>query len=133
MSLERPVVVVAEDDAEIRHLIWERLDAAGYTVCAARDGGDAMRLLQSPSHPQALVLDLNMPVMDGFDVLETMRRWHIAIPTMVLSARSASDDVKRALSLGAKDYLTKPFSEVQLLQRVARLMRRKQPLNTLID
>lgn len=79
--------------------------------------------------PNAMVLDINMPEMGGFGVLEALRATEgiTRIPVLVLTARHASDDVQRAVSLGAKDYLTKPFNEGQLLARVARLLRRPLP------
>jgi two-component system OmpR family response regulator len=75
--------------------------------------------------PDGVVLDINMPGMDGFGVLEVIRSdvklRHVRV--LVLTARHAAEDVKRALSLGAKDFLTKPFNDGQLTARVARLLR----------
>lgn len=117
-------ILVVEDDAPIRQLIRARLRMAGYDVHTARNGNEAIKRILELS-PDAMVLDINMPEIDGFGVLETMRsRPDFPRPaTMVLTARHAEEDVRQALSLGAKDYLTKPFNEVQLLSRVARLLR----------
>lgn len=117
-------ILVAEDDSGIRQIIRTRLEGAGYCVETARNGIEALQLLAS-FHPEGLVLDINMPELDGFGVLERLQRApEMRPPTLVLTARHAADDVKRAVQLGAKDYLTKPFSEAQLLARVGRLMRR---------
>jgi DNA-binding response OmpR family regulator len=117
-------ILVAEDDLGIRDLIRTRLVLAGYDVHTARNGVEAVDRIAS-LRPDAVVLDINMPELDGFGVLAMMP--DIAgigrIPVLVLTARHAADDVRRAVGLGAKDYLTKPFSESQLLARVARLLR----------
>lgn len=73
--------------------------------------------------PDAMVLDINMSEMDGFGVLRTLRAQNRLVPTLVLTARHAAEDVRLAISLGAKDYLTKPFSEQQLLGRISRVLR----------
>jgi two-component system OmpR family response regulator len=118
-------ILVAEDDAGVRELIRTHLRMAGYDVHVARTGVEALsgvRLLE----PIALILDINMPELDGFGVLEALHRNAVRVPVLVMTARHAEEDVHRAVSLGAKDYLTKPFSEGQLLARVIRLLR--QPL-----
>lgn len=125
---DRPIILVAEDDSGIREIARTRLQAAGYQAHTACNGNEAMqRILQL--RPHALILDINMPKMDGFQVLEALaaRQDVKLIPVMVLSARHDSTDVRRAVQLGAKDYLTKPFSEIQLLARVARLLARPIP------
>ena len=117
-------ILVAEDDAGVRDLIRTRLGLAGYDVHTAKTGTEAIRRI-SELRPQALVLDINMPELDGFGVLQAIKtHWKGArIPVLILTARHATDDIMRAMSLGAKDYLTKPFTESQLLARVARLLR----------
>jgi CheY-like chemotaxis protein len=121
---ERRILVV-DDEPFVLELISTRLQIAGYIVTQARDGTRALQSLRE-FIPDGIVLDINMPGLDGFGVLEQMRavpRWS-AIPTMVLTARNRSEDVQRAMSLGARDYLTKPFDDQQLLARVARLVRK---------
>lgn len=119
-----PRVLVVEDDAPIRQLIRTRLRLADYDVHIARNGKEALRRIHE-LRPDAMVLDINMPELDGFGVLQAMRedRSSPRPATMVLTARDAEEDVRRALMLGAKDYLTKPFNETQLLARVSRLLR----------
>ena len=122
MAEAKPSILIAEDDAEIRHLIRERLESAGYQTRLVRDGAEAMAALQGWRFA-GLLLDINMPHVDGFGVLEAGPRVRGFPPVLVLTARHDSADVKRAISLGARDYLTKPFSEAQLLARVKRLVR----------
>jgi DNA-binding response OmpR family regulator len=119
-----PTILIVEDDAGVRQLIRARLGAADYQVHVARNGKEALEAIQRLA-PDAMILDINMPELDGFGVLEAMRGNPAGArpATMILTARHAEDDVRRAMQLGAKDYLTKPFSEAQLLRRVARLLR----------
>lgn len=118
----RTRILVAEDDQGIRELIRTRLDALGYDVHTARNGIEALDRI-SAICPSVLILDINMPGADGFTVLKTIRKRNYAVRVLMLTARHASDDVRRAVELGAKDYLTKPFTEAQLQARVARLLR----------
>jgi DNA-binding response OmpR family regulator len=121
-------VLVVDDDPAILELITLRLDLAGYETRTARDGGDALRAINE-TKPAAMILDINMPHMDGFEVLERLRsRGALAkLPTMVLTARNNVDDVRRAIGLGARDYMSKPFDDRMLLSRVARLLRPPRP------
>ena len=117
-------ILVAEDDAGVRELIRTRLSAAGFDVHTAHNGREAF-LRTLALRPNGVVLDINMPEMDGFAMLEALRQEASVrdTPVLMLTARHAAEDVKRAVSLGARDFLTKPFSDGQLLARVARLMR----------
>ena len=120
----RPRIVVAEDDDAVLELIRTRLELAGYSVSYARDGHEALEVIRTVK-PSALVLDLNMPRLDGFGVLTALKnqKHRAPLPTLVLTARHAGEDVKRCLMLGAKDYLAKPFKDKDLLARVGRLLR----------
>ncbi|WP_310540014.1 response regulator [Phenylobacterium sp.] len=124
----RPRILVAEDDAGIRDVVRTRLEMAGYETHTARTGVEALKRVQELK-PQGLVLDINMPELDGFGVLIALKaRPELRyLPTLMLTARHTPDDIRRAVGLGAKDYLTKPFSENQLLARVARLLRSPIP------
>ena len=118
-------LLVAEDDPTVLELISTRLWLAGYEVFQSRDGSQALAML-GDIRPAGMILDLNMPELDGFGVLEHLKKTPNlrTIPCMVLSARNFADDVERALGLGARDYLMKPFNDQDLLTRVARLVRR---------
>jgi DNA-binding response OmpR family regulator len=116
-------ILVTDDAAAIRELVSTRLILAGHTVFTARNGREAMARMHERRY-DALVLDLNMPELDGYGVLEQMKVFGCARPaTLVLTARHNSEDVKTAIRLGARDYLAKPFDDRQLLMRVARLFR----------
>lgn len=120
-------VLIVEDDPAIRDLLHTRLSLAGYRSQHVSSGWAALQLMQD-FRPNAVILDINMPGLDGFGVLENKRaRGAIRdIPVMVLTARNAADDIRKALALGAKDYLAKPFEDQQMLMRVRRLVRMKR-------
>lgn len=126
-------ILIVEDDPSMRELVRDQLKAAGHGVITARDGPEAIvRLSNFLIH--ALVLDLNLPGMDGFEVLKQIQGIPAVagIPILVLSARHAERDVRRAVVLGAWDYLTKPYTEQQLSRRITRLLRGRfrAPLET---
>tara|TARA_R110002051_G_C8714121_1_gene495933 strand:+ start:1078 stop:1500 length:423 start_codon:yes stop_codon:yes gene_type:complete len=118
-------VVVAEDDPAVLELVRVRLGLAGYAVSHARNGLAAVELIRSVQ-PEVVVLDINMPDLDGFGVLTAMARLRLPRPpaVLMLSARCAGEDIQRCIALGAKDYLAKPFADKDLLARMARLIRR---------
>lgn len=118
-------ILIVEDDPAVLQLIVTRLAIAGYTTFQARNGQEAIRRIAEVM-PAAMVLDINMPVVDGFGVLNQMHRNGQTndIAVLVLTARNQPRDVREAIALGARDYLAKPFKDQQLLARVARLFRR---------
>jgi two-component system OmpR family response regulator len=123
-----PRILIAEDDELILDLLVTRLRIAGYHTTQEKDGAAALAsILRAP--PNACILDVNMPRMDGFEVLRRMRADPLAahVPVLVLTARRAADDIRTAIRLGATDYLSKPFDDGQLLTRVSRLLRRRAP------
>lgn len=120
----RSRILVIDDDPSILELITTRLEIAGYLTFYARDGHEGLNRL-SDVRPAAMILDINMPRLDGFGVLKAMGASGTAsVPTMVLTARNQQDDVRLAISLGARDFLAKPFNDQHLLSRVARLLRK---------
>jgi DNA-binding response OmpR family regulator len=124
-ELARYRILVAEDDAMMHELITTRLELAGYRTLHARDGLEALTRLRDA--PSAMLLDINMPNLDGFGVLREMRKlgYLNRVPTMVLTARNQTADVQEAVKLGARDFMTKPFETPTLLSRVARLLRQR--------
>ena len=120
-------VLVVEDDAFLLELITTRLELAGFDTRSARDGSQALQRL-TEFRPEAMVLDINMPVLDGFGVLIHMQAQGLTekTPTMVLTARNSPEDVAQAIKLGARDYLSKPFRDEQLIARVGRLLVRSR-------
>jgi two-component system OmpR family response regulator len=120
-------VLVVDDDASIRELVSTRLTIAGYAVQTAKDGVEALSRLGERRY-DGMVLDLNMPQMDGFGVLECLGDLpHPPPPTLVLTASHNAEHVAQAVKLGARDYLSKPFDDRQLMMRVARLFRTQAP------
>lgn len=122
-EIKQPRILVVEDDPLVLELITTRLDLAGFHTFSARDGYEGLARLKEVA-PAAMVLDINMPKLDGFGVLRGMKALGIAVPTLVLTARNQSSDVQEALKLGALDFLSKPFQDQQLLMRVGRLLRK---------
>ena len=125
---DAPLIFVAEDEAPILELVVTRVEQAGYRTAHARNGWEAWDGIRTLK-PDAVLLDINMGGMDGFAVLRSLRAHARTrdIPVLMLTARGGLEDVSRAIDLGAQDYLTKPFDERVLLQRVARLVRRREP------
>lgn len=109
-------VLVVEDEPQLARAVAISLHARRYEVEAAPNGSTALRLA-AERPPDAVLLDLGLPDMDGIEVLQVLRRWSGA-PILVVSARSASDEKVRALDAGADDYITKPFSMDELLARL---------------
>lgn len=126
----RHKIVIAEDDPGIFELLTVRLELAGYHTIGARDGYQAIDRIRH-SQPSIVVLDIGMPYLDGFGVLEFLQQHATEryIPTLVLTARHSETDVQRAIGLGAADFLAKPFDDRQLLIRVARLVKLREQLD----
>jgi DNA-binding response OmpR family regulator len=120
-------VLVVDDEPYLVELIVTRLELAGFETRFARNGTEALVRLND-FRPEAMVLDINMPVLDGFGVLTHMRAQGLSdkVPTMVLTARNSTEDVAKAIGLGAKDYLSKPFKDEALIARVGRLLARSR-------
>jgi two-component system, OmpR family, KDP operon response regulator KdpE len=122
-------VLVVDDEPQIRHAVRRALQARGYDVALAADGEQGLDEAEDVG-PDLVVLDLNLPTIDGFEVCRRLREW-TAVPILVLSVREDESDKVRALDLGADDYLTKPFGVDELLARVRALLRRAEPQETL--
>jgi DNA-binding response OmpR family regulator len=123
--VNRASILVVEDDPAIRAGLEINLSAEGYGVRAASSGEDALELARAAA-PELIILDLTLPRMSGFDVLEVLRRDGYVGAVIVLSARGHEMDKVTGLQLGADDYLTKPFGLSELLARVAAVLRRTQ-------
>lgn len=122
------LVMVIEDEKEIRDLVRYNLERAGYRVNAVADGEAGLQQVFE-SHPDALVLDLMLPGRSGLEILREIRGEPSTreLPVLVLSARSAEMDKLLGFEHGADDYLTKPFGPRELIARVQALLRRSQP------
>ncbi|NBB16853.1 response regulator [Caulobacter sp. SLTY] len=122
-------VFVAEDDRAILDLIVTRLDLAGYNTAYARDGFEALEGIFA-TRPTAVILDIGMPRLDGLGVLRHLRKAPLFanLPVMMATARNTPMELRTAMDLGARDFLTKPFEDTQLLWRVGRMLRQRRPL-----
>jgi len=120
MSLNR--IVVAEDEAPIRELIVHHLGREGFVCVEAGDGPTALRAVRGAA--DLMILDIGLPVIDGFDVIRTLRREGRDLPILVLTARADEIDRIIGLEIGADDYVTKPFSPREIVARVRAIARR---------
>ncbi len=120
----RPSVLVVDDDQDVRLSVERALRLSGFTVYTASDGAEALRAVSEHS-PDVLVLDMNMPVLDGTGVVTALRAMGNDVPICVLSARSTVDDRIAGLEAGADDYLVKPFVLGELVARLKALLRRR--------
>jgi DNA-binding response OmpR family regulator len=125
----RGTVLVAEDDPSILRGLEMNLELEGYDVLSARDGTTVLALAQE-QQPDLIVLDIMMPKCDGFSVIRSLRSNNVDTPVIVLSARSDEADKLLGLSLGADDYVTKPFSLPELLARIRNTILRRQRQKT---
>jgi two-component system alkaline phosphatase synthesis response regulator PhoP len=115
-------ILVIEDDATIRGGLKDALRSEGYEVLEAADGKEGLEK-GLREDPDLIVLDLMLPRIDGYEVLQRLRRDAVLTPVLVLTARGLEEDRVRGLSLGADDYVVKPFSLAELLARIASRLR----------
>ena len=116
-------LLVVEDEVELQQLLVTNLEYEGFTVEVAGDGGPALAAHRR-QRADLILLDLMLPELDGFQVLEQLRRENDPVPVLMLTARGAEADRVRGLSLGADDYLVKPFSILELVARIRAILRR---------
>jgi two-component system response regulator MprA len=119
-------VLVVEDDRAVRESVQRALKLAGYSVSVAVDGVDGLARVDD-TRPDAIVLDVMMPKLDGLDMCRALRRHGDRTPVLILTARDAVADRVAGLDAGADDYLPKPFALEELLARLRALLRRSQP------
>ena len=122
---EKPLVLIADDDEDIRALVAFRLERAGYDVVTAGDGEQALRLALEHA-PQLAVLDVMMPKLTGLEVTRRLRAEEAtsAIPVILLTARVQEADIAAGFEAGAADYIKKPFSPQELRARVEAILAR---------
>jgi two-component system, OmpR family, KDP operon response regulator KdpE len=125
MTRPKPLILVIDDDADIRRSLSRELALAGYDTLAAADGVEGRELFEH-HRPDLVVTDVAMPRADGLAVISAVRRID-RTPVLVLSVRGEEEDKVRALDLGADDYVTKPFYLRELLARVRTQLRRTGP------
>ena len=117
-------VLVVEDEASIREMVALNLKMAGWEVVEAPSAERALELMHSGEHCDAALLDIMLPGMDGLSLCETIRRGDSDIGIIIVSAKGQESDKIRGLSIGADDYITKPFSVSELIARLEALTRR---------
>ena len=117
-------ILVVDDERAVRDSLRRALELEGYEIELAEDGAQALERLGSDPEPDAMVLDVLMPGMDGLEVSRTVRRNGSRLPILMLTARTQVEDRVEGLDAGADDYLTKPFALEELLARVRALLRR---------
>ena len=131
MIMYKPKILVVEDDPAITNLILTTLDTQEYQYHTAKNGASAM--LDAVSYnADVIILDLGLPDMDGVEIIHKIRGWS-NVPIIVVSARSEDSDKVEALDAGADDYLTKPFSVLELAARIRSLLRRSKKDERLIQ
>jgi DNA-binding response OmpR family regulator len=123
---EQPVVLAADDDADILELVTFRLERSGYTVLQAHDGEEALQLALERT-PDLAVLDVMMPKLDGFELTRRLRAEESTrrMPIILLTARAQDADVQQGFDAGADDYIRKPFSPQELRSRVQAVLARR--------
>ena len=117
------LILIVDDEAGVRELLGDALRIAGFETATAPDGMSALTAIRNRK-PDLLIIDINMPLMDGFELVERLRSTGDNTPALMLSARADRVDVTRGLTLGADDYVTKPYSSRELLARIKAVMRR---------
>ncbi len=122
---EKPHILIVEDERHIGIGLKFNCEAEGYAVTLVGDGSSALRLVsEDPQKFDLMVLDLMLPGMSGYKVLEEIRKADVQIPVLILSARTLSEDRQRGFDLGADQYLMKPFELPELLSRIRNLLQR---------
>ena len=119
------MILIVDDEAGVRELLGDALGIAGFETSTASDGMSALTAIRNKK-PDLLIIDINMPLMDGFELVERLRSTGDNTPALMLSARADHADVTRGLTLVADDYVTKPFGLEELLLRVKAILRRSQ-------
>lgn len=122
---ERYRVLVVDDDPDIREMLDSTLTFAGYRVVTAPDGAQAVSAVER-AVPDVLIVDVMMPTLDGHELVRFLRDRGAVVPILFLSARATVEDRVRGLRVGGDDYLTKPFSVVEVTARIEALLRRSE-------
>lgn len=118
-------ILIAEDDAELRHLFTHVLNKSGYDVTGVDNGKKALDTLMSDYY-DLLISDIMMPVMDGYELVRSLREVNKTIPVMMITAKDAFDDMRMGFLSGTDDYLVKPVNVNEMVLRVGALIRRAQ-------
>ena len=123
MSAPKKTILIVEDEPHLVLGLKDSLEFEGFNVITATKGRDGVNLARA-ENPDAVVLDLMLPDINGYAVCEEIRRWNTLVPIIMLTARSQETDKIRGLDAGADDYITKPFSVNELIARMRAIFRR---------
>ncbi|HMN27175.1 MAG TPA: response regulator [Caldilineaceae bacterium] len=123
--MQTPQILVVDDEPLLRNLLERSLKRAGYRVVTASNGADALALFAATPIDLALV-DVMMPGIDGYRVCEELRQWS-SVPVILLTSLDNADEIVHGFSVGADDYITKPFQFRDLEVRIQALLRRATP------
>lgn len=121
-------ILVVDDDKNTRRLMKAVIEEAGYTVCIAADGEEALALI-GEKHIDLILLDVMMPGMDGYEFTKVLRASYNELPIIMVSAKQLPEDIKKGFRVGIDDYMTKPVDEEELLLRIKALLRRLKIAN----
>lgn len=127
MKEAKPNVLIVDDEPQVRDIVATYLERDGFQVRTARDGEEALAAIRG-QRPDAMVLDLMLPKIDGLAVLQTLREGGDDVPVIVLSAKGQEHERVAGLELGADDYLAKPASPREIAARVRAVLRRSRPI-----
>lgn len=119
------LIMIVDDEPGVRALLNDTLRIAGFETLEASDGMSALTALRK-NKPDLIIIDINMPLMDGFELVERLRSAKDMVPVLMLTARGEKADIARGLKLGADDYVVKPFGLEELVLRVKAILRRSQ-------
>jgi len=120
-------ILVVDDERAVRESLRRALELEGYEIDLAEGGGEALEVLGSEAQPDAVILDVLMPGVDGIEVCKRLRRGGNQLPILMLTARAEVENRVAGLDAGADDYVTKPFALEELLARLRALLRRAGP------
>ena len=129
--MNSPKILIVDDEKSIRNLVRSYLEAEGFEVLEGENGAEAARITRSSS-PDLVVLDVGMPILDGIEALREIRTFS-DVYVVMLTARSEEVDKLIGLSVGADDYLTKPFSPRELIARIKAVLRRQRGTTAVTD
>lgn len=121
-------ILVVEDDAELRGLFRRVLEKNGYEALEAADGQEALDVLDR-QYIDLIISDIMMPVMDGYELVRSLREADISIPVLMITAKDAFDDMRRGFLSGTDDYMVKPVNVNEMVLRVGALLRRAQMIS----
>lgn len=121
-------ILIAEDDAELRQLFEHVLSRSGYETTGVENGLKALEALNNEYY-DLVISDIMMPVMDGYELVRTIRERGLMLPVLMITAKDAFDDMRKGFTSGSDDYMVKPVNVNEMVLRVSALLRRAQMLN----